>query len=80
MKSASRVRRIAIFTSEVRQLGGMVAVSEYRDRIDGESFFSVGHVSRGGDVVFQSGKIFDEDQAAAAARVLAEFTGAEVRS
>ncbi|MDB5630425.1 MAG: hypothetical protein JWQ51_2765 [Tardiphaga sp.] len=79
MKPSQHFRRIAIFSSEVRHLGGYVSVTERRDRIDGEPFYSVGHVSRGGDVVFQSGKLHDEDQAAAAARVLAEFTGAEVR-
>ena len=80
MRVATHVRRIAVFASEVRQLGGFVRVIERRDRIDSEPFFSVGHVSRGGDVVFQSSKFHDADQAAAAARVLAEFTGAEVRS
>ena len=72
------VRRIAIFSSEIRKLGGFVSVAEYRDRIDAESYFIVVHVSRGGDVVFQSRRILDADQASAAARVLAEFTGAEV--
>jgi len=37
------------------------------------------HISRGGDCAFRSRGLGDEDQANAAARVLAEFTGAVVR-
>ena len=74
-----RLCRVAMFSSEIRKLGGFVSISERHDRFDGDAFFTVTHVSRGGDVVFQSGRLADADQASAAARVLAQFTGTEVR-
>jgi hypothetical protein len=72
-------RRIAIFASDVRRLGGVVTIASGRDRFTSEPFFHVDHVSRGGDVVFRSRPISDEDRAVEAARVLAEFTGSVVR-
>lgn len=72
-------RRFAIFASEVRRLGGVVTIATGRDRVTSEPVYWVDHVSRGGDVVFRSQPIPDEDRAIQAAQVLAEFTGAEVR-
>ncbi|MCK1657123.1 hypothetical protein [Bradyrhizobium sp. 151] len=68
-----------IFASDVRGLGGVVTVAIGRDRVTSEQFFMVHHVSRGGDVAFQSRPIPDEDRALQAAQILAEFTGAVVR-
>jgi hypothetical protein len=73
------VRRSPIYASDVRHLGGTVTVFAGRDRVTGEPFFQVDHVSRGGDVVFRSRPVGDEDHAFAAAQVLAEFTGSVVR-
>ena len=72
-------RRRAIFASDVRQIGGTVTVAAGRDHVPSEPFYQVHHVSRGGDVAFQSRRIPDEDRAMQAAQVLAEFTGAVVR-
>ena len=72
-------RTIPIFAHDVRRLGGVVTVSLLRDPSGGEPMFTVAHVSRGGDCEFRSRGLGDEDQANAAARVLAEFTGAMVR-
>ena len=73
------VRRIRpIFASDVRRLGGTVSISAGRDRVDGSTYFTIRHVSRGGDVAFVSRPITDEDQALQAAAVLAEFTGSQV--
>ncbi len=68
-----------IFAADIRRLGGVVIVSPLRDPSGGEPGFSVSHISRGGDCAFRSRGLGDEDQANAAARVLAEFTGAVVR-
>ncbi|WOH55136.1 hypothetical protein [Bradyrhizobium sp. BWC-3-1] len=68
-----------IFASDVRRLGGSVTISAGRDRVEGSIYFTVRHVSRGGDVAFESRPIADEDQAFRAAAVLAEFTGSQVR-
>jgi hypothetical protein len=74
------VRRMSpIYASDVRRLGGVVLVSPLRDPSGGEQTFSVSHISRGGDCEFKSRSLGDEDQANAAARVLAEFTGAVMR-
>ncbi|MBN9043586.1 MAG: hypothetical protein BGP05_01210 [Rhizobiales bacterium 62-47] len=73
------MRKRAIFAADVRSLGGVVTVANARSPAECEQAFRVAHVSRGGDVAFQSGLIHDEDQASAAARVLAEFTGAQVQ-
>jgi hypothetical protein len=50
-----------------------------RDRVTSEPFFQVDHISRGGDVIWRSHRIVDEDRAREAAVVLAEFTGAAVK-
>jgi hypothetical protein len=73
----AHARRSPVFTADIRRLGGVVSVHPSRDRCGGDDpVFRVGHVSGGGDVVFLSLPIMLEDQAAAAARVLAEFVGA----
>jgi hypothetical protein len=72
-------RKRPVFASDVRRLGGVVTVAPVRDPTGGEPAFTVNHISGGGDCAFHSRSIADEDQASAAARVLAEFTGAEVR-
>jgi hypothetical protein len=72
-------RQRPVFASDIRRLGGVVSVAPVRDPTGGDPAFSVSHVSRGGDCAFRSRSIADEDQASAAARVLAEFTGAAVR-
>jgi hypothetical protein len=69
----------AIFASDIRGVGGVVTVASGRSPFECEEFFRVAHVSKGGDVLFQSRPISDEDQAAAAARVLTELTGASVK-
>jgi hypothetical protein len=75
------VRRLTpLFASDVRRLGGFVTVTTVRDPSGGEPSFAVSHASRGGDCVFRSRSLADEDQAHAAARVLAEFCGAQVQS
>lgn len=66
----------SIVASDVRRLGGVVTVATDRDRCECEARYHVSHVSRGGDVAFRSAPIHDPDHADAAARVLAEFTGA----
>lgn len=71
--------RRPIFAADVRRLGGVVTVACTRDRVTSEPHYLVTHVSRGGDVAFQSLPIADEDRAIEAAKVLAEFTGAVVR-
>ncbi|MGY4499160.1 hypothetical protein ACVWYH_003091 [Bradyrhizobium sp. GM24.11] len=74
------VRRIRpIFASDVRRLGGTVSISAGRDRVEGKSLYRVAHVSRGGDCQFLSLPLESEDHAQAAAQVLAEFVGGEVR-
>jgi hypothetical protein len=72
--------RYAIHPVDIRRLGGVVRVAEGRDWMEGRPFFQVGHVSRGGDIVWQSRPIFNEDHAHAAARVLADFVGADFRT
>jgi hypothetical protein len=73
------VRRSPIFANDIRRLGGVVTVVPVRDPTGGDPAFTVSHVSRGGDCAFASRAIADEDQARAAARVLAEFVGGAVR-
>ena len=74
------VRRMnPIFADDIRRLGGVVTVAPVRDPSGSEPSFAVSHISRGGDCAFRSRGLADEDQANAAARVLAEFTGAVVR-
>ena len=72
-------RKRPICSTDIRGLGGVVTVQPTRSRTDGDEFLVVSHISRGGDVAFCSGPIRDPDQADAAARVLAEFTGAAVQ-
>jgi hypothetical protein len=73
----AQARRKPIFSADIRRLGGVVSVHPSRDRCGGEPVFRVGHVSGGGDVVFLSMPIMLEDQATAAARVLAEFVNSK---
>lgn len=73
-------RKRPIYAADIRGLGGVVTVQPSRSWTDAEEFLIVSHISRGGDVAFHSGPIRDPDQADAAARVLAEFTGAAVQS
>jgi hypothetical protein len=73
---AARQYRNRIFAADIRQLRGVVSVHTDRNRCDGEPVFRVGHVSAGGDIAFVSQPIMLEDQATAAARVLAEFVDA----
>ncbi|MEH2477527.1 hypothetical protein V1282_000884 [Nitrobacteraceae bacterium AZCC 2146] len=68
-----------IFAADVRRLGGVVTVHASADRVDGSPRFIVGHTSRGGDCCWRSLPMVDEDHAAAAARILAEFVGGSVR-
>jgi hypothetical protein len=69
----------AIFSSDIQRLGGVVTVLPRRNRVDGSRYFQVGHTSKGGDCVWQSPPIADEDRAFAAADTLAAFLGAVVR-
>jgi hypothetical protein len=71
-------RRSHLFAQDIRTLGGVVTVSASRDRITSEPRFCIGHTTRGGDVVWTSSPLADEDRAREAARILAEFTGAEL--
>lgn len=75
---SSLARKRVVFAADVRNLGGVVTVQSTRSRTEAEEFLVVSHISRGGDVAFQSGPIHDLDQADAAARVLADFVGATV--
>jgi hypothetical protein len=70
------MRRTPVYAADIRRLGGTVSVHPSRDRCDGSPVFRVGHISRGGDVAFLSMAVALEDQANAAARVLAEFVDA----
>lgn len=72
-------RKARIFASDVRRLGGSVTIGMGRNPADGSSYFIVRHISRGGDVAFESRPIPDEDRAIQAAATLAEFTGATER-
>jgi hypothetical protein len=72
-------RKGRLFAEDIRTLGGVVTVSASRDRITSEPRYCIGHITRGGDVAWTSSPISDEDRAREAARVLAEFTGSELR-
>lgn len=74
--AAARAFRPAIYASHVRQIGGVVSVHTSRDRCDGTPVFRVGHISRGGDVVFLSLPMMLEVEANAAAKVLGQFVNA----
>jgi hypothetical protein len=77
--SRQPVRIRPVYSSDVRRLGGIVTVHPTFDRIDGSPRFTVGHISKGGDCVWRSLPLVDEDHAGAAARILAEFVGGVVR-
>lgn len=68
-------RRQAVFASDVRQLGGAVSVCCGRDRVESSPVYTVGYISRGGDLRWKSAPIPDVDRAFAAAEVLAQFVG-----
>ncbi len=72
------MNRRPIFPSDVQRLGGTVSIITGRDRTSAP-FYLVDHISRGGDVVWRSRPIADEDRAREAAQVLAQFTGSVVR-
>jgi hypothetical protein len=72
-------RQRPILCGDVQRLGGHVCVAQSRNRLDGMDFFRVCHISRGGDVVWNSPPIPDIDRATAAAECLASFVGAQVR-
>jgi hypothetical protein len=75
---AGHARRNPI--SSIRQFGGMVSVTPVRDRLgEGSEAYSVSYHSPGGDLAWLSPRIASEDQADAAARCLADFTGSAVR-
>ncbi len=72
-------RRRPIFVADVRALGGTVAVVPTRNRVDpAEPCFCIDYMSRGRDLTWTSPPIADEDQASAAARLLAAFVGGVV--
>jgi hypothetical protein len=73
------MRRNPVFAADVRRLGGVVSVHIGRDRIESATIYHIAHVSRGGDCCWRSGGIQSEEHADAAARVLAEYVGAEVK-
>lgn len=75
--AGARPYRAPVFPSHLRDLRGQVSVHAVRDRVDGSPVFRVSHVSRGGDITFTSLPIAEQSQADAAARVLAEYFGAE---
>jgi hypothetical protein len=63
-----------------RPYGGLVTVTPVRDRLgEGSEAYAVSYHSPGGDLAWLSPKIASEDQADAAARCLADFTGSAVR-
>lgn len=68
-------RRQPVFASDVRQLGGAVSVYCGRDRVESSAVYTVGYISRGGDLRWKSAPIPDADRAFAAAEVLAQFVG-----
>jgi hypothetical protein len=72
-------RKGRLFAEDIRSLGGVVTVSASRDRVTSEPRCCIGHITRCGDVAWTSSPLPDEDQAREAARVLAKFTGAELR-
>jgi hypothetical protein len=75
---AGHARRNPI--SSFRQHGGLVSITPIRDRMgEGGEAFSVSYHSPTGDLVWLSPRIAFEDQADAAARCLADFTGSAVR-
>jgi hypothetical protein len=66
--------------ASIRQFGGLVSVTPVRDRSgEGSEAYSVSYHSARGDIAWLSPQIASEDQADAAARCLADFTGSVVR-
>jgi hypothetical protein len=66
--------------SSMRHRGGLVTITSVRDRLgEGSEAYSVSYHSAGGDIAWLSPQIASEDQADAAARCLADFTGSVVR-
>jgi hypothetical protein len=66
--------------SSIRRFGGLVSVTPVRDRLgEGNEAYSVSYHSPSGDIAWLSPQIASEDQADAAARCLADFTGSVVR-
>jgi hypothetical protein len=66
--------------SGIRRSGGLVSVTPIRDRLgEGSETYSVAYHSPGGDLAWLSPRLSSEDQADAAARCLADFTGSVVR-
>jgi hypothetical protein len=76
---AAMSRRPRIFAAHIRSLGGVVSVHVGRDRIESAAVYHIAHVSRGGDCCWRSSGMHSQDHADAAARVLAEYVGAEVK-
>lgn len=71
-------RRQAVFASDVRQLGGAISVYCGRDRVESTPVYTVGYISRGGDLRWRSAPIPDADRAFAAAELLAQFVGGQL--
>jgi hypothetical protein len=66
--------------SNICRSGGLVSVTHIRDRSgEGSEAYSVSYHSAGGDIAWLSPQLASEDQADAAARCLADFTGSVVR-
>lgn len=70
------MRRNPINASDIQKIGGSVATISGRDR-ESSPFFQIEFVSGGGDIVWRSCRIVDEDRAEAGAMVLADFLGAK---
>jgi hypothetical protein len=85
MRNATRqqlypiARARPIFASDVQRLAGVVTVQRCRSRSDGSQYFQIWHTSKGGDCVWHSPPVADEDRAFAAADILASFVGGVVR-
>jgi hypothetical protein len=74
--SATTFRRRPIFSSDVRSLGGTVCIVPCRSHVDpSEQSFRIEFASRGRDLTWSSPPFANEDQASAAARAIASFTG-----
>jgi hypothetical protein len=75
---AGQARRNPVST--MRHCGGLVTVTPVRDRLgEGSEAYAVSYHSPGGDLAWLSPRLASEDQADAAARCLADFTGSAVR-
>lgn len=77
---AGNARRHPVFAADIRRPGGLVSVTPVRDRSgEGGEAYSVSYHSPSGDLAWLSPRLASEDQADAAARCLADFTGSAVR-